>query len=462
MTRRILCGFVAVLALVIVGVVVPLGWIVSAQHTRDYRSNALVTAQSLGAIAEEKLGDHEKGSTLDEMLAEAQDHTDNVAVLTPGGALVGTIGRTLPASWLEAAHNGTLSGRSDGQILVSAPIGDDDEQPVGIIVIARSAVPMDRWIMMLWSMLIFAAIVVLAIGALVGWSLARWITRPLTGLAAAARELGSGRLAVRADGETGPKQVQQVAVAFNDMADKVVALLEAQRGMTADVSHQLRTPLAALRLRMELLFDDTEETERGQLQAMLAEIGRLSRLVDGLLAVARAEAVISVPVPTDVAAVSAARIAAWLPVAAERGVTLEIDAGVAIAATTEGHLEQILDNLIANALDAVPPNGSVRLKVTSSSEQAVLRIVDSGPGMTADQRDHAFGRFVTDRRDRGGTGLGLAIVGRLVATDRGEARLEETPGGGLTVEIRLPLVPQRRRREESTIQRWAEPIADAL
>jgi signal transduction histidine kinase len=201
-----------------------------------------------------------------------------------------------------------------------------------------------------------------------------------------------------------------------------------------------------------LLFDDSEETERDQLQAMLAEVERLSRLVDGLLAVARAEAVISVPVPTDVAAVSAARITAWLPVAAERGVTLEIDADVAIAATTEGHLEQILDNLIANALDAVPPAGSVRLEVTSSCEQAVLRIVDSGPGMTADQRDHAFGRFVTDRRDRGGTGLGLAIVGRLVATDRGEARLEETPGGGLTVEIRLPLVSQRRRREELTMR----------
>jgi signal transduction histidine kinase len=427
-TRRILGGFVAVLAMVIIGIVVPLCWIVSAQHSRDYRANAQLAARSFATIAEEKLGDHEPGSSLDDLLRQDDDRSDAVAVLDLAGTVVGTSGHAIPAPWL-----------------VSAAVGDDPESPVGLVVMARSAMPLDRWLMMLWMGLTFSALAAIAVSALVGWSLARWIARPLTGLAAAARDVGSGRLAVHADGTGGPSEVREVAVAFNDMAEKVAALLEAQRGMTADVSHQLRTPLAALRLRLELLCDDTVESERGELMAMLAEMGRLSRLVEGLLAVARAEAVVSVPEPTDVAAVSSARIAAWLPVAAERGVRLDMVAGSAIAATTEGHLEQILDNLIANALDAVPPTGWVRLEVSRTPTQAVIQIIDSGPGMTAEQRACAFGRFVTDRGSRGGTGLGLAIVGRLVATDRGAARLEETEGGGLTVDVRFPLASQRRR-----------------
>ncbi len=450
MTQRILGGFVAVLAMVIVGIVVPLGWVVSAQHSRDYRANTLATARSLAAIAEEKLGDHERGSTLDQMLAQARDRTDAVALLAPDGALVGTTGRPLPTRWLGQAHDGTLPARANGQILVSAAVGDDNP-PVGLIVIARSAKPLDRWLMMLWFALVASAVVAIAVGALVGWLLARWIARPLTGLAAAARDIGSGRLTIRAPSENGPNQVREVAVAFNDMAEKVTALLEAQRGMTADVSHQLRTPLAALRLRLELLCDDIEETQRDELLAMLMETKRLSRLVDGLLTVARAEAVVSVPVPTDVAAVCVARIAAWSPVAAERGITLDIDAGSAMAASTEGHLEQILDNLIANALEAVPVRGWIRVEVFSTPTQAVFRIVDSGPGMTTEQRANAFGRFVTDRGDRGGMGLGLAIVGRLVATDHGEAHLEETSGGGLTVDVRFPVMPRRQGRGDRVL-----------
>jgi signal transduction histidine kinase len=452
-TQRILGGFVAVLALVIVGVVVPLCWIVSAQHSRDYRANTLVTARSFAAIAEEKLGDHDGGDSLNDLLAHENDFTDSVVVMDMHGAVVASVGRAMPAQWIAAAHAGTLPTRSDGEILVSAPVGDDPGEPVGLVVLARSAQPLDRWLMMLWSGLTFSALIAIGVAALVGWSLARWIARPLTGLAAAARDIGVGRVQIHADDAGGPKQVREVAAAFNDMVGKIGALIEAQRGMTADVSHQLRTPLAAMRLRVELLCEDTEESQRGELLAMLAEMDRLSRLVDGLLAVARAEAVVSAPTPTDVAEIGAARIAAWRPVAAERGVALEIAAAAApIAAITPGHLEQLLDNLIANALEAVPPGGRVRLEVSRTPAQAVLRIVDSGPGMTADQRAHAFGRFVTDRGQSGGTGLGLAVVGRLVATDRGCAKLEETQGGGLTVEICFPLALRPKRRIARTVE----------
>ena len=109
-----------------------------------------------------------------------------------------------------------------------------------------------------------------------------------------------------------------------------------------------------------------------------------------------------------------------------------------LARITPGHLEQILDNLLANALDALPPDGTVRLEVDTVAATTSVRVIDDGPGMSAELRTRAFDRFVSDRHAAGGTGLGLAIVGRLVAGDHGTAELSETRGGGLTVDVRLP------------------------
>jgi signal transduction histidine kinase len=232
--------------------------------------------------------------------------------------------------------------------------------------------------------------------------------------------------------------VRELAAAFNEMTDRVASLVEVQRGMTADVSHQLRTPLAALRLRLELLAGELEAPLADEVVAMIEETNRLSRLVSGLLAVARAEATSPAPEPADVASVAAARVEAWQPVAAERGVDLRLDAAPAMAAVTPGHLEQVLDNLLDNAIDAVPAGGRITVRVRATGAGVELTVADTGSGMPAEQRAHALDRFVTDHAGKGGTGLGLAIVSRLVTADRGTAAVRETPGGGLTVEVLLP------------------------
>ena len=127
----------------------------------------------------------------------------------------------------------------------------------------------------------------------------------------------------------------------------------------ADVSHQLRTPLAALRLRLDLLTQDADQATAAELAAAQGEIARLSRLVDGLLAIARAENVVGKPVEVAVDAVIGDRAAAWGPVA--EGARCRAHDGGARAAVRaslgDGHLEQILDNLLANALDVVPSGG---------------------------------------------------------------------------------------------------------
>ena len=127
-------------------------------------------------------------------------------------------------------------------------------------------------------------------------------------------------------------------------------------------------------------------------------------------------------------------MAAWRPVAEEREVELGQDAaGPVYARAGPGHLEQVLDNLLANALDAVPAGGHVRISVAADSAGVTVVVADDGPGMSGRQQEMAFRRFFS--ATPGGAGLGLAIVHRLVTANGGAIRLADTPGGGLTVEI---------------------------
>jgi signal transduction histidine kinase len=209
------------------------------------------------------------------------------------------------------------------------------------------------------------------------------------------------------------------------------------------VSHQVRTPLAALRLRLDLLGEDVDEATAAEVAGAQQEIARLSRLVNGLLAMARAENVTAAPVPVTVSDVVQDRVAAWQPAADERGVTLTAArGGPVVARAVDGHLEQILDNLLANALDALDAGRTIRVRAVAASGTARVAVADDGQGMSAEQQRAAFRRFASGRA--GGTGLGLAIVDRLATANGGSAALSDTPGGGLTVTIELPLEPPRR------------------
>jgi signal transduction histidine kinase len=160
-----------------------------------------------------------------------------------------------------------------------------------------------------------------------------------------------------------------------------------------------------------------------------------------------------VPAAVDVAEVARERVVAWHPVADDRGIVLEAgeagrDAGRAggwgarspvLAWMGEGHLEQVLDNLIANALDALSAGGHVTVTTTATTAGARISVADDGPGMSAEDRERAFLRFTTSNPN--GTGLGLAIVHRLVTSNGGTAKLTGTPGGGLTAILEFPGVP---------------------
>lgn len=436
MTRRIIAGFLLVLSALLLMLVVPLGIVLSRQEDENFDAGVQSTARALASASEEHLGDF--GDTTDQgPLNLKVSAADGVVVLDPAGNVVARAGRAVPTAAIQTANSGAAP-RISGYITVRAQVASATGQDLGSVVLIRDDANLWSRLHRLWAVLAGAGVAALAVGAVVAVALARWIQRPLQALRAGAERIGEGRLDTRIGTVPGPPELRALTAAFDDMTQRIAGLLDAQQVMTTDVSHQLRTPLSALRLRLELLAQDVPAHLTDDLRDCLAEVARLNRLVDGLLAVARAEAVVATREPVDLADVAAERVQAWAPVAAERGVTLRCEQVPARTLLTTGHLEQVLDNLIANALDALAAGGSVLVGVRCDGERVLLSVVDDGPGMSAEHRARAFDRFSGETARPGHSGLGLAIVGRLVGVDRGQINLVETPGGGLTALLSFP------------------------
>jgi signal transduction histidine kinase len=308
----------------------------------------------------------------------------------------------------------------------------------GAVRITYPTSAVDRRVHRYWLILAAVAGVVLTVVAVVGLRFARSITRPLRRLQEAVGAAGAGDLRSRAPVATGPPEVRALARDFNDMAGKLEQLLDSQRAFVADASHQLRTPLTALSLRLENLSRDVTQPGLGELEGAQAEVERLRRLVDGLLALARADTDVSRSGDVDLADTVSRRLDAWSALAAERGVALVdgLESPISVLASPE-RLDQVLDNLVANALEVSAAGGSITVTARRQEEWVELHVADEGPGMTAEEREHAFDRFWRGRDDRSGFGLGLPIVARLVEADSGEVALGQSPGGGLDVVVRL-------------------------
>lgn len=448
MFRRIALSFIALIAVVLVAAVLPLGAAMASRDQESFRFATVSQARQIMAAAEETLADHHSPASMNAAVAAAGARGDCAAVYTSAATLVTATGcgtAADPAARHLAAQ--TLTSRTEtvargGDWLRAAvPVGDNGE--AGVVVLARSTDPLDDRVEAMWGWLALTGIGALTLGVVLAVWLARWVARPLHELGSAAERLGDGGLAARAPVDHGPAEVRRLAGTFNRMAERTQTLVHAHRGWVADVSHQLRTPLTALRLRLDLLAGQDPDPGSGfaeELNGAQEEIARLSRLVDGLLAVARAEAATPRRRAVPVDAVVADRVSAWEPVAREHDVCLEAAGGGRVSAFLgEGDLEQILDNLIANALAAVPAGGSVRVESVADRGRARLRITDDGPGMSDQAKQTAFRRFGPSNGS--GSGLGLAIVHRLATADGGDVRLEDTPGGGLTVVVELPPAP---------------------
>jgi two-component system, OmpR family, sensor kinase len=280
----------------------------------------------------------------------------------------------------------------------------------------------------------------LIVGLALAWFLADSLSRPLRGLAATARQVESGDLEARAK-VTGATEQREVATAFNDMAERLGLVLAAQREFVANASHQLRTPLTGLRLRLESarLKADRGGDAVPELEAAEREVERLARLLTSLLTLAREGDKPRASRPVSLAHAAERACERWAATAEEEGRELElVGRDDATIPASEEDLAILLDNLIENALRYSPSR--VVVDWGRDGQEAWLAVLDEGPGLAPGEETALFERFARGSAgsDRSGTGLGLAIVQTLARRWRGSASLANRPEGGTRAEVRFP------------------------
>jgi signal transduction histidine kinase len=464
MTKRILAALLALTATILIAAVVPLA-VKATQHDQEsYVSATEATAHSLAAVADENLSENKVDAHFQAAMRPYRNQGDEIVIATPTLKVVTGTGTPL-VGWQVLATKAIDTTTPQTQVtktrvVVTELIWADNfhsDNPIGVVVLERPTTALDDSTGSLWLYVALLATVAMLAAAAIAITFARWVSKPLVTMDSAARKLADGDLSVRAVPGSGPPELRRMAASFNMMAGRLETLVHGHRAMLADVSHQLRTPLAALRLRIDLLAVDASAGAQAELAGAQEEIARLSRLVDGLLATARAESVTEQRVIINVLPTVTERVAAWQPVADGAAVKLLVesagpDASGLRVALGAGHLEQVLDNVLANAIEALGEGGQVAVTVHGTDAGTELVVADDGPGMSAEERSRAFLRFSTASQN--GTGLGLAIVHRLVTSNGGTARLSETPGGGLTVTLEFPTVasPDGTRVEGTSLQ----------
>jgi signal transduction histidine kinase len=449
----LLAAFAYVLLLVILALEVPLALNVSRRVNAEVKAQAASEAQLVAASASGR-----EGPALNRIVrTAARQLGGRVIVVDEQGRLVadsagrGLLGRSYadrPEIERALATGRTAQGRRQSETLdqevlyTAAPIVDAGD--LGAVRITQSTTPIDRRIRKDVLGLAAVGLAALAFGLLFAWVLASWLSRPLRTLAQAARRVESGELEARAEPD-GALEQREVAEAFNDMTDRLERVLAAQREFVANASHQLRTPLTGLRLRLEAASLKADDPSLGaELEAAEREAERLARLVTSLLALAREGERPTPPRPVDLG--EAAHLAAerWEPQAAGREIRLTVlgDDGVCAAATDED-VAIVLDNLIENALHYSPAGTQVVVRWHRDGDLAVLTVEDDGPGMTAGEEEHVFERFARGSAGVGasGSGLGLPIVATLARRWGGGASIRNRSSGGAQARIELPTAP---------------------
>jgi signal transduction histidine kinase len=470
MRRRLLVSYLTITAFVLIVLAVPLGLTYANSEQRNLISDVQQDAFRLASQAEETFksvpADRAQSELQTIAVGYARDHggdaviVDNLGVVLADSKQGRALGRDYSKEPDVEVALGGIGARGTGHsqalghdiVYVSLPIGSTREVRGAVRVTYPTSVIHDR-IVHDWLLLGVTAGAVLGIVGLVSLLLARSVTRPLAQLEHAAARLGAGDLSVRADVPDDPNELRSLANSFNQTAARLQQLVHAQQAFVADASHQLRTPLAALRLRLENIEAHMVGEVADDLDGALVEVRRLSNLVDGLLALARAGHGGSAPVEVDVRVLLDGRADAWNAFASERHVHVAADVeGSVVALVTAGHLEQVVDNLLNNALEVAPAGSTVRLIAATRNRWVELRVADEGPGMSREEKARAFDRFWQsgdarrDGRAAGHFGLGLPIVRQLVVADGGEVALADSRGGGLEVRVRLRAAPLDARR----------------
>ena len=298
----------------------------------------------------------------------------------------------------------------------------------------------------------FAVVVALLTSiALAAW-LARGIARPIAAVTNASSEIARGRFGARvrlARPAAQPRETRELAENFNAMSEAIERYEAERKAMVADVAHELRTPLAAMRLRLEALEDGLVAFDEAEARGLRGHVDLLARLVDDLrtLSLADAGRLTLAPVAVDLDAWARQAVADARVTWGQRGLELAFrGAGAAVPVRADPQrLAQVLHNLLDNAARYAPEGSTIDVGVASDGAEGRLEVRDRGPGVPEDELETIFERFVRGRRrdERGtpGSGLGLAIVRTLADVHGGRVSVRNLPlgeGGGAAFTVHLP------------------------
>jgi signal transduction histidine kinase len=454
-TRRLIISYLAVTVLVLALLEVPLAIFYAQRELERLTSAVERDAAVVATIYEDDL---ETGLTPDPRAAEVYEDRTGARVVVVDSRGISLIDTEQPAdrdfSTRPEIATALAGNRSVGTrrsetletelLYVAIPVASSGVVH-GALRITLDTAQVDAHVHRFWWGLAAIAVVVLGAMSLVGWLVARSVTRPLRRLNDTARRFGHGDLTVEGNATDGPPELQELSSTMSTMAGQLAALIDEQRAFVADASHQLRTPLTGLRLRLENLQVGLADADAAQVDSAIEEITRLSTLVNDLLQLARADRHGS-PAPQDLAVLATERVDTWSAMADTAQIDLAMKSAhmSVVAAAVPGAIEQILDNLLDNAIGLAPAGSTITVTVEAGTTVHRLVVTDQGPGLSDDDKERATRRFWRSDTSRPGSGLGLAIATSLAQASGGSLSLADATDGGLAVTVDLPAWPTAR------------------
>lgn len=363
--------------------------------------------------------------------------------------------------WLADANGIILASADDnrlGQTITTRERADGmpihlDGQIIGILVTdpqmmhGMTDTAAQDFLVQVNRSILIAGLAAAAIALVLGFVLFRQITAPLNALASASDKIAVGDLSARAP-VRGDDEIARVARSFNAMADHLARSETARRNMLADIAHELRNPIGVIQSHLEAMMDGIFPLNGEQLASLHDETIFISRLVGDLreLALADAGQLTLTLEPTNLRALIERTVAAVQPQANERQIALTTVFAESIPPVNldAQRIEQVLRNLVSNALRYTPAHGSVSVKLVREGSLVRVEVRDTGTGIAPDALTHVFERFWRGDKSRsrahGGTGLGLAIAKQLVEAHGGQIGVESVSAKGTQFWFTLPLL----------------------
>ncbi|WNV89648.1 HAMP domain-containing sensor histidine kinase [Umezawaea sp. Da 62-37] len=450
MLRRLLILIVPLLVALVAALGVPLAFAVVQQETQETYLDRLGDASRFASLAENALASGRLTALRGELERYDELYGVQVALVATDNRVVASsrpeVELTSPAiaAGLRAAFGGfrgdtdqTVWPWEDVSLVVVEPVGRDSEVVAAVVTVS----PTDRLrasVLRQWGLLGLVGLIPMMGVVLVAWPMSRWVLRPVRRLDEATAAVAGGRLDTRADEVGGPPELRRLARSFNTMVDVVSRALRRQRAFVSDASHQLRNPLASLRLAVDNLAPHVSGEGLEAQRIAVDEAEEMGRVLDALLAATRLDSA-SAAEPVEVDALLATHVSGWRAVAGQAGMTLRVEVPAELTVLAPpGGLGSVLDELVGNAVK-LSGGTSVTISALPAGPWVELHVADDGGGLAEDERAEAVRRFwrAPKHQNVAGTGLGLSICAELVASAGGEFRLDSAKPHGVDAVIRL-------------------------